>query len=48
MKDDILCAECAEPVQLAVNDYGNLLVSCGCERTRAVKVSKMLPMEWQA
>ena len=45
-RNSVVCDECGEQATLERNGYRRLFVSCACEESRSVKVSKATPMEW--
>ena len=52
MTDDtnpMFCERCNAAVRLEKYDnYGRLILRCGCDTTRSIKVSQALPEEWSA
>lgn len=48
MSDDrpMLCLECDETVDFCESERGTLVVTCGCDKRRSVKVAQTLPEGW--
>lgn len=43
----IACDDCGHKLVVDRNRRGTLVVSCGCDEVRPIKVSRVLPDGWQ-
>jgi hypothetical protein len=48
MTDRYTCGDCGDVVELRKGYAGALELTCECDKTLGVKVSKKIPKEWSA